>query len=89
MHTVPHRLLTCSLRLLCGMQGLGGTGQLEGHLKRLAATSQPPGGQRMRMRKPAQETRCIDVFVLLRMLLMEYREEQAARCVPVLTVCRC
>lgn len=63
------------------LQGLGGTQALDGHLKRLATTSVPPNAARGRVRKPAQETRCIDLFVLLRLLMMEYREEQAARCV--------
>jgi hypothetical protein len=47
--------------------------------KRLAVTSQPAVGNRARVRKPAAESRCIELFTLLRLLMVEYRDEQAAR----------
>jgi hypothetical protein len=51
----------------------------DGLLNRLSATATPK--VRQRVRKPVPETRCVDLFLVLRMLIMEYREEQAHRCV--------
>ena len=61
--------------------------KFEGFLNRLSQTSTPK--IRQRVRKPAPETRCVDLFLVLRMLIVEYREEQAHRCVCVVCVCLC
>ncbi len=53
--------------------------KFEGFLSRLSQTATPK--VRQRVRKPAPETRCVDLFLVLRMLVVEYREEQAHRCV--------
>jgi hypothetical protein len=50
---------------------------MEGYLNRQTATASPKG--RLRVRKPAPEVRCIDLFVYLRVMLLDYREEQAQR----------
>lgn len=51
---------------------------LDSVLMRVAATASPKN--RQRVRKPAPETRCVDLFLLFRLLLTEYRDEQAQRC---------
>ena len=39
----------------------------------------PKNPRGMKFRRPVTETRCVDLFVLVRLLLLEYREEQCHR----------
>ncbi len=64
----------CARAVLCAQADAG---KNEGFLRRLTQTAVPK--VRQRVRKPVPETRCVDLFLLLRVLVMEYREEQAHR----------
>jgi hypothetical protein len=39
----------------------------------------PKNPRTQKFRRPVTETRCVDLFVLVRLLLLEYREEQCHR----------